>query len=218
MLVSSILLDIFLNAYHSVGDLHLESDESDKAQLKTLRDLISEEQKGYRDGNLIAENDFISIARQLIVYDPRVHKDLTKLPIMVMRQYVEVSLSYEDFAISPNESDASSEEPVIIAPTPLLRRDSNEIISEDSLFISEAIPRIKTISSKEWYRKDDEEPVPHLIVLQHGYMGCPADMKLIRDILTTILLDPTNVEDNVQVAELFIYYFFIHSDFFTGEL
>ena len=115
-----------------------------------------------------------------------------------MRQYVETSLYYQDFAITPNDSDVS-DEAVIVAPTPLLRRDSNEINAQDTLFNSEAIPRIKTISSKEWFRKDDEEPVPHLIILQHGYMGCPGDMKLIRDVLATLLLDPSNADDNVQV-------------------
>ena len=52
----------------------MESDDSDKAQLLTLQQLIAEEQKGYKEGNLIADNDFISIARQLTVYDPKVHK------------------------------------------------------------------------------------------------------------------------------------------------
>lgn len=190
----------------------MESDESDKAQLLTLQQLIAEEQKGCRQGSLMVDNDFLSIARQLTVYDPKVHKvmklllliilnnskDLTKLPIMVMRQYVETSLYYQDFAITPNDSDVS-EEAVIIAPTPLLRRDSNEINAQDTIFNSEAIPRIKTISSKEWCRKDDEESVPHLVILQHGYMGSPSDMKLIRDVLTTLLLDPSITDDNVQV-------------------
>ena len=64
---------MFLMLY-SVGDLQMESDESDKAQLLTLQQLIAEEQRGYRDGNLIVDNDFVSIARQLTVYDPKVHK------------------------------------------------------------------------------------------------------------------------------------------------
>ena len=140
---------------------------------------------------------------------------------MVIRQFVETSLYYQDFAITPNDSDIS-EEAVIIAPTPLLRRDSNEINTHDTIFNSDAIPRIKTIPSKEWCRKDDEESVPHLIILQHGYMGCPGDMKLIRDVLTTLLLDPAIIDDNVQVPRLYKRYsiliYLFDLDFYAVQL
>jgi hypothetical protein len=126
---------------------------------------------------------------------------------MVMQLYVETSLTYQDVAISPDTTETSlthhyTTEP----PAQILKKESREYAEQmNADSVASLDPLLKTPDrdqrrSKEWVRPElKDERVPHLIILQHGYMGDPKDMKLLRNTLTALLLDSTSHGDHIQV-------------------
>jgi hypothetical protein len=142
-----------------------DHDTNNNFHLDTLRSLVAEEHRSIQDvieGRSDAES--LVLARYMPVYDPQVHKDLPRLPIMVMQQYVD-AYSYNDVALSPGDNDlphSSSfvglDNNVIIAPTPLLKDQGGYELSEQNSRSSLVPPEpslVRTVSSKHWHRADD---------------------------------------------------------------
>lgn len=120
---------------------------------------------------------------------------------MVLQQYPDTTLSYHD--IDNNDDDYRSTPASPIAGSPIQLNTFNYRIKDVTVSIESLdvpTPLQRATSAKDWYRSDDEgERVQHLIVLQHGYMGVPGDMKLLKRHLSLLLLDPDTDDESMQV-------------------
>ena len=184
----------------------VQAAETDGFDLTTLRTLISveqqqQQQQGGEEGAADESGGRITVARGLRAFDPAVHRDLARLPLMVLQQYVEPVLSYEDCAPSPDQSigdadmwgddsvrrqstDTSGVQEEAGPPVTPLREAVQQAAGEAA---GEAAGVVEGDRGEGGAVEEADARVPHLIVLMHGYMGDSSDMRLLRNQLQTLL-------------------------------